>query len=85
MEPIIIDKDVFRKMKAEMRQDLRIGVVGKDATKFILGLAEKDFYNEKNSPESKLIASKKKGKFIWSSVVKEFERIHGTPYKDAII
>lgn len=85
MEPVIVDKDVYRKMKADMRQDIRKGICNKSDAIYILSISEKAFYDELNSPNTEIVRSKKQGKFILSSVLREFERIHGVPYKDAII
>lgn len=86
MESLIVDKKVFNKMMASQRQDVRKAILSKAEAMELLGItSEKDFYREKNSPESLMIPSKKKGKFIYSSVVRDFERIHGVPYKDAVV
>ncbi|WP_156102283.1 hypothetical protein [Muricauda sp. MAR_2010_75] len=85
MDSVIVDKKVFNKMMASQRQDVRKAILSKSEAIEILGLSEKEFYREKNSPESKIIPSKKQGKFIFSSVILEFERIHGVPYKDAVV
>ncbi|RDY58470.1 hypothetical protein [Flagellimonas nanhaiensis] len=84
MKTVLVDKDVFRKMRAEMRQDIRRGVCTKAETLLLLGLSESDFKREKASPESKLIKSKKQGRWIWSSIKAEFKRIHGVSYEEAI-
>lgn len=76
-----IDKDALRTLLANLRQDVRVGIVDKETAKQMLGLGEADFYNELNSPHTLIERSKsKKGKFIKSSIIREFQRIHGVPY-----
>ena len=85
METVYVDKDVFRKMRAEMRQDIRKGWCNKAEVLFILGLSESDFKRESAKEESVIKKSRKQGRWIMSSVLKEFERIHGVPYEKAVV
>ncbi|MFC4219051.1 hypothetical protein [Flagellimonas marina] len=79
----VINDNTLRMLLAKQRQDIRIGVVDRETAMAILGLGEKDFYKEVNSPDSKIVRSKKKGRFIYSSIILEFKRIHGVSYHDA--
>ena len=81
----IIDMNVLRHLLAGQREDLRIGVFTKEEVMKILRLGRSEFYKELNNPESLIRRSTKQGRFIASSVIREFERIHGVPYKDAVV
>ena len=82
---LIIDKDVFRKLMSDQRKDIQRGLISYREACKLLGLSKNDFYLEIAKPETKVIPSKsKRGKYIFSSVIREFERIHGTSYSDAI-
>jgi len=79
-----IDMDAIRTLLAGQRQDIKKGwCTVAEATK-ILGLSKSDFYEELKSPDTLIERSKtKKGKFIMSSIKREFKRIHGVSYEYA--
>jgi len=79
-----IDKDALRVLLAGQRQDVRKGICSIDEALFILGIGLSDFKKEKKDPHTHIKPSKKQGKYIYSSIIKEFERIHGVAYKEAI-
>ncbi|MCM4170071.1 hypothetical protein DHD32_01155 [Arenibacter sp. TNZ] len=86
METLLIDKHVLQSLLGLQRQDIRKGICTTAEAMEILGLSSADFQKERCSKGSLVKPShKKRGKFIYSSIIKEFERIHGTKYQDAII
>lgn len=80
-----IDKDVLRQVVAETRKDIKRGVVSTSDALFTLQVSKRTFETLKDDPETLLMPSKMKGKWIWSSVVREFERVHGAPYNEAVL
>tara|TARA_Y100001951_G_C11272751_1_gene259862 strand:+ start:444 stop:704 length:261 start_codon:yes stop_codon:yes gene_type:complete len=80
-----IDKDVLRQLVADSRKDIKRGVVSTSDALFTLQVSKRTFESLKDDPNTKLKPSKMKGKWIWSSVVNEFERVHGEPYKEAVL
>lgn len=81
----MITKDDIRILLAKQRQDVRVGVLSAAEAAELLGICKKEFNALMRDPDTKLIPSRKKGKYIFRSVVNEFGRIHGTPYKEAIL
>lgn len=84
-ETHLITKDALRVLLTNVRKDVSKGIVSAFEAKEILGISENEFYKEINSPESLARKSSKKGKFIYSSIIQEFKRIHGVSYSDAIV
>ncbi|MEM7487079.1 MAG: hypothetical protein AAF348_17870 [Bacteroidota bacterium] len=82
---VIVDKEVFRKLMAGQRSDIKRGICSKSEVLEILGISAKQYYKEMSSGKSLLEPSKVSGKYTYSSVVREFKRIHGHSYSDATI
>lgn len=83
MNTKVVDNSVLQKLLAKQRQDIKKAICTASEAMEVLGLGKTDFYNEITSPETKIVHSKKRGKFIWSSVLTEFKRIHGVSYYEA--
>lgn len=60
-------------------------IVSKNEAMEILGISERLFYATINEPGSKVVPSIRKGKYSYRSVLREFERIHGFPYREAVV
>jgi len=72
------------KIKAELRQDIRVGVVTAAAAAKALGISRKKFYQRAAEAGTCIRASSgEKGKYIWTSIKQEFKRIHGVRYEEA--
>ncbi len=84
MNTIPVDMNVFRKMLANQRQDIRKGILTTAEVLEVLGISSRHLDYRKAKKITKLIPSTMKGKWIWSSVKKEFKDIHGVKYEDAI-
>lgn len=82
---VLVDDQVFKRLLALQRQDVRRGVCSMNEAMEALGIGQTELYRLKKDPTEPLKASKKHGKYIWSSVVAQFENLHGTPYKEAVV
>lgn len=72
-------------IKAELRQDIRTGVVSAAAAAKALGISRRKFYQRAAEPDTKIRPSTgEHGKYIWTSIKEEFNRIHGMPYEKSI-
>lgn len=84
MKTAIIDKEALKILLSKQRQDIYKGVCSASEVLEILGISAKMHSKLKLSGESLLEPSKMKGKYIYSSVLREFKRIHGVNYYNAI-
>ncbi|MEM1339856.1 MAG: hypothetical protein AAF634_05000 [Bacteroidota bacterium] len=84
METIPVDINVYRKMLAKQRQDIRKGIGTTTEVLEVLGISKRQLAYRVKHNLSKLTPSTMKGKWIWSSVKEEFKDIHGVKYEDAI-
>jgi hypothetical protein len=81
----VITDSALRRLLSGQNLRLSRGVCSTDEAIHMLGIGKTEFYQAAGSKETKLLPSRKRGKWILSSVKKEFERIHGEKYEDAII
>ena len=87
MKTQVVDKDVFRKMLAAQRQDIRKAICSKEEALLLLGIGNTELTEQviKLEKEGIKIKSPLKNKYIMSGLIKAFEKIHGIPYKDAVV
>lgn len=64
---------------------IKKGICTKAEAEKLLEISSKELYNKLKDPGCRLIKSKMKGKYIYSSVIAEFERIHGFKYHKACV